>query len=215
MSVFLLLGDFWFTRWWLTGEKPCRFEGHPSSDPVLKSLDHRAPSPPCHPERSRGTLCLKSRWEFAFQKQAHRRHRPTANLSTLGTDSQASPFPPLKMTIGSLGSNVTLNCSRPQSMRSVSLPARPPGRRGGRSRAPSTDRARQRPSSPCVQTQVRSILLSSSALQSETQSYVRWDSRADRGTNRSCASKPRAAPHPSCERPERSTGSRCFLKFAR
>src|SRR5258705_793104 len=27
-------------------------------DPVLKSLDHRAPSPLCHPERSRGTLCL-------------------------------------------------------------------------------------------------------------------------------------------------------------
>src|SRR4029077_1157723 len=120
-----------------------RFEGHPSSDPVLKSLDHRAPFPPCHPERSRGTLCLKSRWAFAFQKPADRRHRPTADLSTL-----------LKMTIGSLGSNVTLNCAPPQSMRPVSLPARPPGRRGGRSRAPSTDRARPRPSSPCVQTLV-------------------------------------------------------------
>src|SRR5258708_39021434 len=113
MSVFLLLGDFWFTRWWLTGEKPCRFEGHPSSDPVLKSLDHRAPSPPCHPERSRGTLCLKSRRGFAFQEQADRRHSPTAVLSTSGAGAQASRFPPHTMTIGSFGSNASRKSSPP------------------------------------------------------------------------------------------------------
>jgi len=43
---------------------------------------------PCHLARSRGAC-------FGW---AQRWRRPTAGLSTPGTDSQASPFSPLKMT---------------------------------------------------------------------------------------------------------------------
>ena len=43
MAVFLLLGDFGVLRVGLPQGKPYCFEDQRSFDPVLKSLDHRAP----------------------------------------------------------------------------------------------------------------------------------------------------------------------------
>jgi hypothetical protein len=54
------------------------------------------PRPPhCHPERSRGALCWESNREVPASGWAP---QATAGLSTAGRDSQANPFPPLKMT---------------------------------------------------------------------------------------------------------------------
>jgi hypothetical protein len=42
---------------WVTAGKTALLRRPASLDHILKSLHHRAPSPHCHPERSRGTLC--------------------------------------------------------------------------------------------------------------------------------------------------------------
>ena len=53
MTVFLLLGGSRFLGVGLPEGKLRNLEGQRSSDRVLKSLDHRAPSQQCHPERRR------------------------------------------------------------------------------------------------------------------------------------------------------------------
>ena len=52
------------------------------------------------------------------------------------------------------------------------------------------------------------------ALPIGTQSYAQADNREDTETNRSCANRSPAAPHPFCGKPARRTGSRHLSKSA-
>jgi hypothetical protein len=144
------LGDFRLFRVGLPEEKRHYFEGQGSFASVLRSLDHRASSPHCHPERSRGTLCWTSRREFSrtppgappFVFRSVGFHGPfSLRIFVPVHDAHTDSFLPLKMGMESLAASLTLNDSRPQSTRPVSLRAKPPVPQVARSHAPSTDPA--------------------------------------------------------------------------
>jgi len=122
-------------------------------DPVLKSRDYRAPGGesgkggiPKIGEISRfrtvipsevdGPAWAGSRDGSSLRKDADCRRPPTADLSTTGSDSQASRFLPHNMTRGA----GQLNDARLRPMHPVWLPAKLPGRQACRSHAPSRDR---------------------------------------------------------------------------
>jgi hypothetical protein len=101
--------------------------------PSSKVSRPSCPLPPHrHPEQSRETVCSQILSEANASQP-----RPTAGLSTTGRDSQASPFPPLKMT----REKVQLIDHQPQSKHSVWPRAKLRGRQACPWRAPSIGQA--------------------------------------------------------------------------
>jgi hypothetical protein len=140
MAILLLLGDFWSFSVGLPDGEPYYFEGQRSFDPVLKSLDHRAPV-------SALSSRAKSR-DLVFCREPNPT-TPVRHSTALPPHTNSRSFDfgnglareSVLSTQDDNGIGRTLNDSQPQSTRPASPPAKLPGPQAARSHAPSRDQA--------------------------------------------------------------------------